>query len=104
MTKRIGSRRRKTKQFMTKPRSVKGRYPIQGMIQAFAPGEKVVLKAEPSIHKGLYFRRFHGRIGEIIGKNGKCYEVSLSEGSKQKKLIINPVHLVRHKNAAGNNI
>ena len=95
MVKRIGSRRRKTRNIMMKPRSLKGRYPIQGMIQIFSQGDKVLLKAEPSVHKGLYFRRFHGQIGEVTGKKGKCYEVSLSSGSKQKKLIVNPVHLVR---------
>ncbi len=95
MVKRIGSSRRKTKLHFTKPKSMKGKYPIQGLIQSFKDGDSVLLKAEASIHKGLYFRRFHGKTGTIIGKKGRAYEVCVMDGGKCKTLIVNPVHLRR---------
>ena len=95
MVKRIGSLRRKTRKQFTKPASMKGKFPIKGLIQKFSDGDKVVFKAEPSIHKGLYFRRFHGKTGTIAGKRGTCYEVSVTDGGKVKTMIVNPVHLVR---------
>lgn len=95
MTKRIGSSRRKTRHVMTKKSSQKGKYPVSAMIQSFKVGDKIVLKAEPSIHKGLYFRRFHGFTGLVIGKRGDAYEVSIKEGHKSKTVIVRPVHMVR---------
>ncbi len=56
-------------------------------------GERVVLKAEPSYHKGLYFHRFHGKIGVVKAKKGRYYEVVVRDGGKQKTLIVHPVHL-----------
>ena len=80
---------------MTKARSAIGKPPLRRISQSFSIGEKVVFKAEPSVHKGLYFRRFHGSVGVIQGKRGDAYEVSIKEGKKDKMLIVNPVHMVR---------
>ncbi len=43
--------------------------------------------------KGMYLPRFHGRIGVVKGQRGKCYEVAIKDGSKEKILIVHPVHL-----------
>jgi len=95
MTKRIGSSRRKTRDYMTRPASERGKFPLRGLTQQFAAGDCVVLKAEPSVHKGLYFRRFHGKTAKVTVKRGMCYEVSVRDGGKVKTLIVNPVHMVR---------
>ncbi len=94
--KRVGSRRKKTRNIMLKPRSSIGKFPIQGFIQTFNVGDKVVLKVEPSIANGQYFRRFHGKTCEITGKKGASYEVRVRDGGKYKSLIVNPVHMVRN--------
>ncbi|MBI2575291.1 50S ribosomal protein L21e [Candidatus Woesearchaeota archaeon] len=95
MTKRIGSSRRKTRDYMTQPASARGKFPLHGLTQKFAAGDCVVLSAEPSVHKGLYFRRFHGKTAKVMAKRGRCYEVSVVDGRKEKTLIVNPVHMVR---------
>ena len=95
MTKRIGSSRRKTRRMLSKPKSLKGLYPIVGLTQRFSVGDKVVFKAEASVHKGLYFRRFHGQTGKVLGQVGKCYKIGVLDGGKQKIMIVNPVHVVR---------
>lgn len=61
--------------------------------QEFKPGEKVTLKAEPSIQKGVYFRRFHGMVATVSKKLGSCYELLLNDKGKEKRLIVHPVHL-----------
>ncbi|MBI2133883.1 50S ribosomal protein L21e [Candidatus Woesearchaeota archaeon] len=93
--KRIGSSRRKTRHVMTKPSSARGKFPSGKFIQSFAVGDKVVLSAEPSVFKGLYFRRFHGKTGEVSGKRGSSYQVIVKDGKKPKMIIVNPVHMVR---------
>lgn len=93
MTKRTGGARRKTRSKFRKNIKEKGKVSIQRYLQTFKKGEKVLLQADPSIHKGIYFRRFHSKTGIIQAKRGSCYEVELKEGKKQKIAIIHPIHL-----------
>lgn len=93
MAKRIGGFRRKTRDKLKKPARKKGKISIKNYFQQFKIGEKVVLKAEPAIQKGMYFPRFYARTGVIKGKKGSCYEVMIQDGGKEKTLIIHPVHL-----------
>ena len=95
MTKRTGGPRRKTRYKFKKSGSEKGRINIQRYMQTFTKGSKVLFKLDPSVHEGLYFRRFHGKVGIVQKQRGWCYEVSLMEGHKQKIAIVHPVHLIR---------
>tara|TARA_Y100000310_G_C20057825_1_gene523561 strand:- start:185 stop:331 length:147 start_codon:yes stop_codon:yes gene_type:complete len=47
------------------------------------------------VQRGMYHSRFYGKSGSIKGKQGRCYEVLITDGSKQKTLIVHPVHLKR---------
>jgi len=93
--KRIGGNRRKTRYKMKKPVSAKGKLPISKILQNFEEGDKVLLKAEPSYQKGLFCLRFHGKIGEVVGKQGKCYLVSIKDGKTKKELITHPIHMIK---------
>ena len=93
--KRIGGNRRKTRYKMKKSVSEKGKLHISRFLQSFEEGEKVLLKAYPSYQKGIFHLRFHGRIGEVIGKQGECYMVQLKDGKKLKQFIVHPVHMLR---------
>ncbi|MCX8147318.1 MAG: 50S ribosomal protein L21e, partial [Candidatus Woesearchaeota archaeon] len=59
----------------------------------FKEGDKVMLDANPSVHRGMYFPRFHGKCGVIKGRRGFCYEVLINDLGKEKILIIHPIHL-----------
>ena len=93
MAKRIGSFRRKTRHKLSKKTAKKGKISLSTYFQKFKTGEKVALKAESAVQKGIYFMRFYGKIGIIKGKQGKCYEVAIKDRSKQKVLIVHPTHL-----------
>lgn len=95
MVKRIGTARRKTRSIFSKSIKEKGKLSLTKYLQEFKTGDKVVLKAEPSIQKGLYFPRFHGKQGTIAKKQGECYEVKIKDFTKEKMLIVHPVHLKR---------
>jgi large subunit ribosomal protein L21e len=64
-------------------------------LQDFQPGEKVVIKLNPSVHKGVPHRRYHGKIGEILGKRGRAYVVRVKLGEGFRALTILPDHLIR---------
>ncbi|HLC65605.1 MAG TPA: 50S ribosomal protein L21e [Candidatus Nanoarchaeia archaeon] len=92
---RIGSFRRKSRHKLQKDARRKGKISLTRYFQAFNDGDKVFLLAEPAVHEGMYFPRFHGRSGIITGKRGKCYHVRISDMDKEKVLIVHPAHLKR---------
>jgi len=48
-------------------------------MQSFKIGDKVLLKAEPAYQKAMYFPRYHGKIGIVQGKQGKCYIIKIKD-------------------------
>lgn len=95
MVRRVGGFRRKTRRKFSKRIRQKGKISLKNYFQIFKPGDMVCLKAEPAYQKGLYFRRFHGKIGKIVKTRGACYEILFNDGGKLKTFIIHPVHLRR---------
>ncbi len=96
MVKRIGGSRRKTRQIFSKKANQRGKFSLTSYFRKFKDGDAVLLKSEPSIHNGMYFRRFDARSGVIVGSQGKCYIVAIEDLGKKKKLIVHPIHLRRY--------
>jgi len=95
MVQRVGGARRKTRGKFSKSVRQKGKFSVNKFFQDFNDGEQVVLKAESSYQRGMYFRRFHGKSGIVKGKQGKCYQISIKDRTKAKTLIVHPVHLMK---------
>ncbi|MBI3035289.1 50S ribosomal protein L21e [Candidatus Woesearchaeota archaeon] len=95
MVKRIGGLRRKTRYKLRKQKRNRGKISITRYFQSFNLGDRVCLGVESSVQKGMYHPRFMGKSGIIKAKRGKCYEVSINDLGKEKKLVIHPVHLRR---------
>jgi len=93
MVKRIGGIRRKTRYKLRKEKRGKGKISITNYFQSFKIGDRVHLGVESAVQKGMYHPRFMGKSGVIKGSRGKCYEVSINDFGKEKKLIVHPVHL-----------
>ena len=92
---RIGGFRRKTRHKMAKNVRSKGKISLSKYFQEFKDGDRVCLVAEPAVQKGMYYPRFYGKAGTIVGKRGRCYEVQIKDGSLSKLLIVHPVHMNR---------
>ena len=90
---RIGGFRRKTRHKLSKNVRYKGKISLSKYFQVFKEGEKVCLVSEPAIQKGMYYPRFYGKAGTIIGKRGRCYEVKIKDGSLTKLLLVHAVHM-----------
>ena len=82
--KKIGGFRRKTRHLF------RSKY-----FQQFQMGETVKLSANPAVQKGMYFPAYYGKTAIVTGKKGRCYEVMIKDGGKEKTLIVHPIHLVR---------
>lgn len=95
MVTRIGTARRKTRHKLRQHYKNKGKIPLSRYFQDFNTGDKVVLNANLAVSKGMYFPRFHGHIGTVIGKKGSCFQIAVKNGSKQKTFNVHPVHLKR---------
>ncbi len=98
MVKRIGSRMRKSRQKLTKNIREKSKIKIRDFLQTFKIGDKVALKVEPAYHKGQYNLRFHGKTGVVKKQEGTCYHIAIKDFTKDKIVLVHPVHLKRITN------
>lgn len=85
--------RKKTRYKFKKELRRRGLPPVTSVIQKFAIGEKVHIICDPSIQKGMPFRRFHGRTGTVIGQRGRAWVLAVRDGNAEKIVIARPQHL-----------
>ncbi len=93
MVKRIGRSKKRSRKKLTKDLRSKGKISISKYFAQFSKGDAVVLKAEPAVQSGMYDMMFHGRRAIVEGKQGACYKVVITDGSKKKMLVVHPIHL-----------
>jgi len=89
--------RKKTRSLLRKKPRERGKLGLSRVLHNYQPGDKVVIVIDPSVHKGMPHRRYHGKIGIIKAKRGRAYEVSVSQGDAVKHVIVLPEHLHAHK-------
>ena len=94
---RVGGSRRKTRHKLKKNIRTKGKISLKEYFKNLKEGDKVTLKAEPAIQKGMYFPRFHGKTGKVIKKQGSNYYVEIKDGNKKKLVLVHPAHLKKWK-------
>lgn len=75
-----------------KPVREKGKIKLSRMFQKLKKGDSVAIVRELSLKSNMP-RRYQGRTGMIEGIRGKAYIVKIKDMKKEKKFIINPVHL-----------
>lgn len=97
MVTRMGSRQRKTRQKFRIHYRQRGKLPLSQYFQELKVGDKVNLKINSNVQKGQFFPRFHGLTGVISGKQGNCYQVTLWDREKEKKVFVHPMHLQKQE-------
>ena len=90
--------RKKSRDKLSKTVRTRGISPIMRAIQEFKIGAKVHIDIDPSIHKGMPHPRFHGKTGEVIGKRGRAFILTVTDGNASKTLITLPEHLSLQQN------
>ncbi len=92
MKKSKGFRSRTRLLLKKKPRE-KGKISLSKLLHQYQSGDRVVIKIEPSIQKGMPHKRYHGKVGTVIEKRGRSYVVSVTQGKTVKEIIVRPEHL-----------
>ncbi|MEM2273537.1 MAG: 50S ribosomal protein L21e [Candidatus Bathyarchaeia archaeon] len=85
--------RRKTRALLSRSPRERGKNPLSRLLYEYRPGDKIVVDINPSVHKGMPHRRYHGRVGVVIGKRGKAYEIEVTQGETVKTIIVRPEHI-----------
>jgi len=86
-----------TRRLLKKEPRERGKMRLSKLLYEYQPSNRVVIKIDPSVHKGMPHRRYHGRVGTIIDKRGRSYVVSVTQGDAVKEIIVRPEHLEPYK-------
>jgi large subunit ribosomal protein L21e len=70
-----------------------GKIKLTKLLHEYQPGNRVVVKIDSSVQKGMPHRRFHGKVGTVTEKRGRSYVVTVSQGDAIKEIIVRPEHL-----------
>jgi large subunit ribosomal protein L21e len=79
-----------------KPRE-RGKTRLSKLLHQYEPGNRVVIKIEPSIQKGMPHKRYHGKAGAVVEKRGRSYVISVTQGKAVKQITVRPEHLEPYK-------
>ncbi len=85
--------RHRTRSLLRRRVREKGKTGLSKILREYKPGDRVVVKLDPSVHKGMPHRRFHGKIGMIADARGQAYVVNVPQGKTVKEIIVRPEHL-----------
>lgn len=88
--------RRKSRAALTKKVRERGKLPLSRLLTEYQPGEKVIIKIDPAIHKGMPHKRFAGQVATVKAKRGKAYVVEIPQTKIVKTIIALPQHLRKH--------
>jgi len=89
---------KKSKGLRTKTRSLLKKKPRErGKIGLSKSGDKVMIKVDPGVHKGMPHRRYLGKIGTVIDKRGRSYLIGVRQGEAMKEIVVRPEHVIPHK-------
>jgi large subunit ribosomal protein L21e len=96
MTKSKGYRT-KTRTLLKKNPRERGKTSLSKLLYEYKPGEKVLVRIDSSIHKGMPHRRYHGKVAVIANRKGHAYTIKVKQGKAIKEIIVRPEHLTPYK-------
>ena len=79
-----------------KPMRTRGKLPLSKYFQELKKGDSVAVVRELAV-KNNFPKRLQGRTGEVEDKRGKVYIVKIKDQDKEKRFLIEPIHLKKIK-------
>ncbi|MEK6877412.1 MAG: 50S ribosomal protein L21 [Thermoproteota archaeon] len=82
--------------FMHKSRSVMTKDHVRGvsfLMRVFKEGDKALVIIDPSQHKALPHRRYHGKVGTVTDVGRRTVTLDVKLGNKTKTLITRLDHI-----------
>jgi large subunit ribosomal protein L21e len=86
-----------TRHLLKKRPRERGKLRLSKLLYQYQPGNRIVIKIDSSVHKGMPHRRYHGKVGTVIDKRGRSYIISVTQGDAVKEIIVRPEHLEPYK-------
>jgi large subunit ribosomal protein L21e len=74
----------------------RGKLQLSRYFQELNEGDFVAISREQSVPIN-FEKRFQGLTGIVEGKRGKVYIVKIKDGNKEKRILIEPIHLKKIK-------
>jgi len=93
LVRRSKGYRSKTRTLFRKQPRERGKVGLSRLLRTYNPGDKVKIRIDSSVHKGMPHRRYHGRVGVIKGRRGRSYVIEIGEGKQTRTLIARPEHI-----------
>jgi len=79
-----------------KPVRTRGKLQFSKYFQELKKGDAVAVVAEVSMQP-RFPKRLQGKTGIVEGKRGEAYVINIKDIHKEKKFLIEPIHLRRIK-------
>jgi large subunit ribosomal protein L21e len=93
LVRRSKGYRSRTRTLFRKKAREKGKVGLSRLLKTYNPGDKVKIKIDSSVHKGMPHRRYHGRVGIVKARRGRSYVIEVAEGRQTRTLIARPEHI-----------
>ncbi len=85
--------RTRTRRLLKKKPRERGKIKMSRLLHEYQRGNRVVIKIDSGVHKGMPHKRYHGKVGTVIAKRGRSYVISVTQGDATKEIIVRPEHL-----------
>ena len=75
----------------------RGKLQLSKYFQEFNNGDSVAVIKEMSVNSN-FPKRLQGRTGKVEGRRGRIYIIKIKDQEKEKRFLIEPIHLKKIKN------
>ncbi|MHA1550584.1 MAG: 50S ribosomal protein L21e [Candidatus Heimdallarchaeaceae archaeon] len=82
-----------TRHLLRKNVRERGMRSLDYILHDFSEGDIVDVILDSAEHKGMPHRRFHGKTGLVLRKQGKAYVVTIKQGRAMKQITARKEHL-----------
>ncbi len=93
MVSRTHGYRYKSRKLLRKGPRERGLRNFSRLLHRYSIGDKVVIYVDPTFIVNAPHRRYHGKVGTVIGAQGRSYIVEVRLGKKRKLLVVPPLHM-----------
>jgi large subunit ribosomal protein L21e len=87
---------RKGRAVLTKKVRERGKLPLSRLLTEYKVGDKVIIRIDSAVHKGMPNKRFQGLVATVVNKRGKAYVLTIQQPRSVRTLIALPHHLRMH--------
>jgi len=73
----------------------RGKLSLSKLFREFKEGDKISLVYVPGRNPD-FPRRYQGRTGNVLRKQGNAFVVNIKDGGQNKKFVVKRIHLKKH--------